>query len=97
MTQFAMGGGMHEYTVDAIQKALFTPSIGQVHEAPEWSDADLDWADRENLHKSRPLYPSKGWHWHNPPDKAIRGKLLGRLPRSARLAPLCAPLFAQLR
>jgi muramoyltetrapeptide carboxypeptidase LdcA involved in peptidoglycan recycling len=77
MTQFAMGGGMQEYTIDSIKKALFNPSIGEVHAAPEWSDADLDWADRQNLNKKRPMYKSAGWHWHNNPNKRIEGKLWG--------------------
>lgn len=39
MTQFAMGGGMQEYTINWIKKALFSPPIGEVFPAPEWSDA----------------------------------------------------------
>ena len=35
MTQFAMGGGMHEYTIESIKKALFNPSIGQIYAAPD--------------------------------------------------------------
>ena len=77
MTQFAMGGGMDPYTMDSIQKALFHPPVGNVHAAKEYSDADLDWANRENLHKKRPLYPSSGWHWHNKQEETIKGRLWG--------------------
>lgn len=77
MTQFAMGGGMQEYTINAIKKAFFYPSIGEVHAAAEWSDADLDWADPQNLDKVRTLYPSEGWHWHNNQNQIIRGQLWG--------------------
>ncbi len=77
MTQFAMGGGMHEYTVDSIKKALFTPSIGQVHAAPQWSDADLDWADPQNLEKKCPMYKGEGWQWYNNQNQVIEGQLWG--------------------
>ncbi len=62
MTQFAMGGGMQEYTTHFIKKALFDPPIGKVYSAPEYSDADLDWADKQNLNKKRPMYPSTGYN-----------------------------------
>lgn len=77
MCQFAMGGGMHDYTVESIQKALFSPIIGEVSAAPEWSDADLDWADRQNLGKKRPMCKGEGWHWHNTQNEVIQGRLWG--------------------
>ena len=77
MTQFAMGGGMQEYTIHSIQKALFSHSIGEVHAAPEWSDVDLDWADPQNLKKKRPMHKGEGWIWHNNRKQVIQGKLWG--------------------
>lgn len=77
MTQFAMGGGMHEYTINSIKKAVFNPPIGQVYAAPEYSDADLDWADQQNLSKKRPTYASTGWIWHNSHNGIIEGRLWG--------------------
>lgn len=77
MTQFAMGGGMQEYTIDSIQKALFSHQIGEVQAAPAWSDADLDWADPQNLSKKRPMYKGDGWHWHNNQSGVIEGQLWG--------------------
>lgn len=77
MTQFAMGGGMQEYTIQSIKKALFNPSIGEVHAASEWSDADLDWADPQNLNRKRPMYQSDGWHWYNKSFEVINGRLWG--------------------
>lgn len=77
MTQFAMGGGMQEYTINSIKKALFNNSIGEVFAASEWSDADLDWADRQNLARKRPMYKSDGWHWHNNQNGIIQGQLWG--------------------
>lgn len=77
MTQFAMGGGMQEYTAHWIKKALFNPLIGIVYSALEYSDADLDWADKQNLSKKRPTYPSQGWIWHNNKNDVIEGRLWG--------------------
>jgi muramoyltetrapeptide carboxypeptidase LdcA involved in peptidoglycan recycling len=77
MTQFAMGEKMHEYTIDSIKKALFDPRTCEIHAAPEWSDADLDWADPQNLRKNRPMYKSEGWQWHNNSHKTVQGRLWG--------------------
>lgn len=77
MTQFAMGGGMQEYTINSIKKAVFDPPIGQVYAAPEYSDADLDWGDQENLSKKRPTYTNSGWVWHNTHNSIIEGRLWG--------------------
>ena len=77
MTQFAMGGEMHSYTVDAIKRALFAPSIGEVHPSLEWNDVDLDWADPQNLTKKRPLHKGSGWEWHNNTKGKVEGKLWG--------------------
>lgn len=77
MTQFAMGGGMQEYTLDSIKRAIFDPPIGRVSAASEYSDADLDWGDKQNLSKKRPMYPSQGWVWHNEQNGIIQGRLWG--------------------
>jgi muramoyltetrapeptide carboxypeptidase LdcA involved in peptidoglycan recycling len=77
MTQFAMGGGMQDYTINSIKKALFDPPIGHISAAPEYSDADLDWADENNLNKKRPMYQSEGWYWHNTDEQIIEGRLWG--------------------
>lgn len=77
MTQFAMGGGMEEYTINSIRKAIFDPPIGQVFAASEYSDADLDWSDKQNLSKKRPMYQSQGWVWHNDRNGIIEGRLWG--------------------
>lgn len=77
MTQFAMGREMHEYTINSIKKAFFSPSMGEVQAAPEWSDVDLDWADPENLNRKRPMYKGEGWQWHNSQNEVIQGPLWG--------------------
>ncbi|MBA3957031.1 MAG: hypothetical protein H0X51_01360 [Parachlamydiaceae bacterium] len=38
---------------------------------------DLDWAEKHNLDKKRPMYPSQGWHWHNKQDELIEGRVWG--------------------
>lgn len=77
MTQFAMGGEMDPYTIESLQKGLFSPTIGHVTACNVWSDIDLDWANRENLSKKRGRYPSTGWLWHNNKGALIQGKLWG--------------------
>lgn len=77
MNQFAMGGEMDEYTIHSIRKALFNPTISELHASTEWSDADLDWSDRQNLSRKRPRYDSEGWLWHNSRDEIIQGRLWG--------------------
>lgn len=77
MNQFAFGGGMHEYTVDSIKRALFHPQIGKIHPATEYTDVDLDWSDPANLSKKRPMERSDGWVWHHSPSQCIEGKLWG--------------------
>jgi len=77
MTQFAMQGNMHNFTVHYLKKAFFEASIGEIQSAPEWTDYDLQWEDPQNLYKSRPLYKSAGWHWHNFENKVIKGRLWG--------------------
>jgi len=77
MTQFAMQGNMHDFTVHHIKKALFDKSIGEIHAAPEWTDYDLEWEDPQNLNKMRPMYKGEGWQWHNHENKRVEGRLWG--------------------
>ncbi len=77
MTQFAMGDKMHEYTVQAIFKALFHPPIGFINASANYTDADLDWAIQENIHKARSMYPCGEWIWHNCNDEVLEGVLWG--------------------
>ncbi len=77
MTQFGMQGNMHDFTIRFLKKALFDKSIGEVHSASEWTDYDLNWEDPQNLTKTRLLYKSDGWHWHNHENKTVEGRLWG--------------------
>lgn len=77
MTQFAMQGKMHEFTVQYLKRVFFEGAVGEVRSAPEWTDYDLNWEDPQNLQKTRPLYKSDGWHWHNFENKVLQGRLWG--------------------
>ena len=77
MIQFAMGGGMHDYTKKFITNALFEDSIGEIYAAPDWSDVDLEWADKKNLEIKKPLFKSEGWEWFNSPNGILEGQLWG--------------------
>lgn len=77
MNQFGMQGRMHDFTVDSLKKALFEKSIGEIHSSPEWTDVDLNWEDPQNLLKTRPMFKSEGWIWHNEKNPPVQGKLWG--------------------
>ncbi|MBI2352848.1 LD-carboxypeptidase [Candidatus Dependentiae bacterium] len=77
MSQLAMQGSMHDYTKKYLQKVLFESNIGEIQNALEWTDVDLDWAKKENLSKMRPMQKSPGWIWHNAQNKKITGRLFG--------------------
>jgi len=77
MQQFAMQGKMHEFSKIAIKKALFEETIGEVTPSSEWTDVDLDWADKSLLTTQRPMEPNPGWVWHNAEGKHITGRLWG--------------------
>ncbi len=77
MSQLAMQGGMHEYTKNYLRKVLFEPKIGEIVNSPEWTDFDLDWADKASLTKIRPMEKSPEWLWQNTQNKKITGRLFG--------------------
>jgi muramoyltetrapeptide carboxypeptidase LdcA involved in peptidoglycan recycling len=77
MNQFAMQGGMHDFTVEYLRRALFEQEIGEIEPSPVWTDYDLEWKDPENLTKTRPLYKGDGWRWHNHENKNVQGRLWG--------------------
>jgi len=61
LTDFAENVEMHEYTVEALKKALFTASaIGEVKPATEWTSERLEWII-ENKDKKRKMNTNKGY------------------------------------
>jgi len=76
LTEFAMQGSMHEYTVEYLERALFEESLGELHPADEFTDHDLDWADPDNLERRREHEPNPGWEWHGP-ERTVSGPTWG--------------------
>lgn len=77
MSQLAMQHEMHEFTKKYIQRALFDSTIGEISNSSQWTDNDLDWADKTNLTKIRPMEKSPGWLWQNTHSRIITGQLFG--------------------
>lgn len=61
LTDFAENVEMHQYTVEALKKTLFTAStIGEVKPANEWTSERLEWII-ENKDKKRKMNKNKGY------------------------------------
>lgn len=76
LTEFAMQGSMHEYTVEYLERALFGESLGDLRPAEEFTDHDLDWDDPDNLERRREHEPNPGWEWYGP-ERAVSGTTWG--------------------
>ena len=76
MTEFAMQGSMHEYTVEYLERALFEESLGELRPAEEFTDRNLDWADPENLERRPEHEPNPGWEFRGP-ETAVAGRTWG--------------------
>lgn len=77
MSELAMQGKMHEYTVKHSEKAFFEDSLGQVEAPDQFTDENLEWGEPENLEKHRELEDHPGLEWHNFDDKNISGRTWG--------------------
>ena len=75
MTQLAMPGRMHDYTIQSLTNALFATGEVELTAAPHYTDHVLDWAEPANLARTRPLAANEGWHWDGAADGA--GRLWG--------------------
>lgn len=62
-TQFAMQGGMDEFTIEYIKHALFDEGEFELRSSPIYNDQGLTWNDPENLNKKREYWPNDGWQW----------------------------------
>ncbi|WP_135824832.1 S66 family peptidase [Halorussus ruber] len=79
LTDFAMQGSMHDYTVEYLETALFADDLGEFGEirpAEEFTDEDLDWADPDNLDRHRELEPNPGRTWRGP-ETIVSGRTWG--------------------
>mmetsp|Transcript_19765 Transcript_19765/g.62221 ORF Transcript_19765/g.62221 Transcript_19765/m.62221 type:complete len:369 (+) Transcript_19765:3-1109(+) len=77
LTQFAMPGGMHAYTQEAILAALFgrPDKPMSVRPSEAFLDGRLEWADPANLGRAKDLEENPGWEWHNCPRADTRSKI----------------------
>ncbi|SDO10645.1 Muramoyltetrapeptide carboxypeptidase LdcA (peptidoglycan recycling) [Psychrobacillus sp. OK028] len=76
LMDFAENVEMHEYTLEAVKKALFTgDEIGEVKPAPEWTSERLEWIV-ENKDKKRKMNPNKGYELLQG-SGVVQGKLIG--------------------
>jgi muramoyltetrapeptide carboxypeptidase LdcA involved in peptidoglycan recycling len=76
LTDLAMQGSMHEYTVEHLERAFFADEIGEIRPAERFTDEDLDWADPENLDERREMEPAAGWRFRGA-DRAVSGRTWG--------------------
>jgi muramoyltetrapeptide carboxypeptidase LdcA involved in peptidoglycan recycling len=77
MTEMAMQGKMHDYTVENTEKAFFEDSIGKIEPAEQFTDQTLDWNNSDNLEKNREMEDNPGWEWHNTNGETIKGRIWG--------------------
>jgi len=76
LTTFAMQGRMHEYSIEHLERALFEQRIGEIEPAEEFTDHDLDWADPENLERTRQFESNPGWQWAGG-NRCVEGRVWG--------------------
>lgn len=68
MTQFAMQGGMDEYSVAYIKKALFEEGEFELFPSNDFTEIGLEWSNLDNLNKRREYVPNDGWFWDSSHD-----------------------------
>ncbi|WP_132058029.1 S66 family peptidase [Halorussus amylolyticus] len=79
LTDLAMQGSMHDYTVEHLERAFFADDLdafGDIRPAERFTDEDLDWADPENLDEHREMEPNPGLTWRGA-DRAVSGRTWG--------------------
>lgn len=78
LTAFAENVKMHQYTVDSLNKTIFTNDvIGVLLQNNEgWTNEFLDWAVSANQHIARKLNPPSSWRFIQGNEK-VTGRLIG--------------------
>lgn len=75
MTGFAETGGMDEYTIGAVRRALFsTEPIGELTAAAQWTEDHDEWTNARP--RRRRWFPNGGWVWLQG-GPAVTGRLAG--------------------
>ncbi len=77
MTEMAMQGKMHDYTVEHVEKAFFEEEIGEIKASEQFTDETLEWDNPENLEKYREMEENPGWEWYNDNGEIIEGRIWG--------------------
>jgi muramoyltetrapeptide carboxypeptidase LdcA involved in peptidoglycan recycling len=79
MTAFAENVAMHDYTIQGIQRTLFSSEA--IHVIPNnkegWTKEFLDWADEKNQCIKRVLNPPTGWNFIGDKAHVCKGRLIG--------------------
>lgn len=75
-TDVAEPGGINDYTREYLRRAFFEESLGDLHEADEFTDHDLDWTDPANLDRDPEYEPAPGWTWAGGGER-IEGRTWG--------------------
>jgi muramoyltetrapeptide carboxypeptidase LdcA involved in peptidoglycan recycling len=79
LTDLAMQGSMHDYTVEHLETAFFADDLdafGDLRPADEFTDDDLDWGDPDTLDQHREMEPNPGWTFRGP-ETAVSGRTWG--------------------
>ncbi|USZ67026.1 LD-carboxypeptidase [Halorussus salilacus] len=79
LTDLAMQGEMHDYTVESLETAFFADDLdafGELRPAERFTDHDLDWADPDNLDEYREMEPNPGRTWRGA-DRRVSGRTWG--------------------
>jgi muramoyltetrapeptide carboxypeptidase LdcA involved in peptidoglycan recycling len=66
MVHLGRGGGLHPVSAGSLRAALLTGGDIDLHPVEEFSEDELDWADRAMLGRKARTLPSPGWTWHQP-------------------------------
>jgi muramoyltetrapeptide carboxypeptidase LdcA involved in peptidoglycan recycling len=76
LIDFAENVAMHDYTVQAVKKALFSAApIGEIDTSPTWTSEYLPWVV-ENINTARKLEPNHGYEVLQGSGK-VTGRLIG--------------------
>lgn len=77
LTEYAMNGEMFPYTVEYLERALFSDSLGEIHPAEAFTDDPNGWAEGpEALEEPRETEPNPGWRFEGA-DRTVEGRVWG--------------------
>lgn len=78
LAEFAENVNMHEYTVEYIQKTLFSKEpIGEITSSSQWTSEHLEWADVKNNQIERQMQPEEHGYEVLQGNGKVSGQLIG--------------------